>query len=72
MLTVALPNKGALSEGAVELVKEAGYKCKRYGRELALTDTENDVEFVFLHEFETVEGFVSQLFHARQRQWLVM
>ena len=48
MLKIALPNKGALSEGAVKLLKEAGYKCKRSGRELMLFDTKNDIEFVFL------------------------
>ena len=48
MLRIALPNKGSLSEDAVRLVKEAGYRCKRYGRELALTDDENQVEFIFL------------------------
>ena len=48
MLKIALPNKGALSEDAVQLVREAGYRCRPYGRELMVSDTENDVEFVFL------------------------
>ncbi len=48
MLQIALPNKGALSEGTVELVREAGYRCKRDGRELMVRDTDNDVEFYFL------------------------
>jgi ATP phosphoribosyltransferase len=48
MLRIALPNKGALSEESVLLVNEAGYRCKRYGRELAVWDPENDVEFIFL------------------------
>lgn len=48
MLKIALPNKGSLSEGAIRLVSEAGYNCRRYGRELKITDTENDVEFIFL------------------------
>ena len=48
MLQIALPNKGSLSEGAVELVREAGYRCKRSGRELMVRDTENDIEFYFL------------------------
>jgi ATP phosphoribosyltransferase len=48
MLQIALPNKGALSEEAVQLVRDAGYSCRRYGRELILCDRENDVEFVFL------------------------
>jgi ATP phosphoribosyltransferase len=48
MLQIAVPNKGALSEGAVALLKEAGYKCIRYGRELIVSDVANDVEFIFL------------------------
>jgi ATP phosphoribosyltransferase len=48
MLKIALPNKGALSEESVRMVNEAGYRCKRYGRELAVWDPENDVEFIFL------------------------
>ena len=34
MLKLAIPNKGALSEDAVRLLGEAGYKCSRSGREL--------------------------------------
>ena len=48
MLQIAIPNKGALSEDAVRLLKEAGYKCSRYGRELIVHDAENDVDFIFL------------------------
>ncbi|MBN2640575.1 MAG: ATP phosphoribosyltransferase [Victivallales bacterium] len=48
MLKIAIPNKGALSEGAVELLKEAGYKCYRSGRELSITDQKNNVEFIYL------------------------
>ena len=48
MLKIALPNKGALSEDSVGLVNEAGYRCKRYSRELAVWDADNQVEFIFL------------------------
>jgi ATP phosphoribosyltransferase len=48
MLQIAIPNKGALSEKAVELLKEAGYKCSRYGRELIVTDNVNNIDFIFL------------------------
>ena len=48
MLRIALPNKGSLSEGAADLAAAAGYRCRRSGRELALADAENDVEFIFL------------------------
>ena len=48
MLQLAVPNKGALSERAVSLLTEAGYRCSRSGRELIVKDQENDVNFVFL------------------------
>jgi len=48
MLQIALPNKGALSDGAVELADAAGYHCRRRGRELSVRDNEHGVEFVFL------------------------
>lgn len=48
MLQLAVPNKGALSERAVSLLTEAGYRCARSGRELIVKDQENDVNFVFL------------------------
>jgi ATP phosphoribosyltransferase len=48
MLQIALPNKGGLSEEAVTLVREAGYACRRYGRELMVRDAELAVDFVFL------------------------
>ena len=48
MLRIAVPNKGSLSEPAVEMLKEAGYKQRRDSRELVLPDPDNDVEFFFL------------------------
>ncbi len=48
MLKIAIPNKGSLSEGTVALLREAGYKCKRSGRELIVIDRQHDIEFVFL------------------------
>ncbi len=48
MLRIALPNKGALSEEAVSLIKEAGYKARRENKELSTVDSTNDVEFLFL------------------------
>lgn len=48
MLRIAVPNKGKLSESAVDLLKEAGYKCSRSGRELMVSDPDNQIEFVFL------------------------
>ncbi|SPT54023.1 ATP phosphoribosyltransferase [Actinomyces bovis] len=48
MLRIAVPNKGSLSEPAVTMLKEAGYRTRRTGRELVLVDAENDVELFFL------------------------
>ncbi|GIG29093.1 ATP phosphoribosyltransferase [Cellulomonas marina] len=48
MLRIAVPNKGSLSEPAVELLREAGYRQRRDSRELVLPDPDNDVEFFFL------------------------
>lgn len=48
MLRVALPNKGALSEIASTMFKEAGYLQRRDSRELVITDADNNVEFFYL------------------------
>lgn len=48
MLKVAIPNKGALAEGAVAIINAAGYKCRPSGRELAIRDTVNNVEFFLI------------------------
>lgn len=48
MLKIAIPNKGSLSDDAVRLIREAGYNCRRYSRELIVFDNRNQVEFVFL------------------------
>ena len=48
MIRFALPNKGALSEGALRLLQEAGYRCSRRNRELSVSDPEHGIEFVFL------------------------
>ncbi|HEU4945531.1 MAG TPA: ATP phosphoribosyltransferase [Kribbella sp.] len=48
MLRVAVPNKGSLSESATDILAEAGYKQRRTAKDLALTDTANEVEFYYL------------------------
>ncbi|MCW7752811.1 ATP phosphoribosyltransferase [Desulfobotulus sp. H1] len=48
MLQIALPNKGSLSEDSVRLVREAGYNCRRLGKELIISDVENGIDFFFL------------------------
>jgi ATP phosphoribosyltransferase len=48
MLRVAVPNKGALSEPAVEILVEAGYRRRTDPRDLTVVDPVNGVEFFFL------------------------
>jgi len=45
VLRIAVPNKGALSEPAIAMLREAGYRVRRDGRELVVVDGENEVEF---------------------------
>ena len=48
MLTVAVPNKGALAESAAQMLAEAGYRQRRTTKDLVTIDAENDVEFFYL------------------------
>ncbi|MBF6220492.1 MULTISPECIES: ATP phosphoribosyltransferase [Nocardia] len=48
MLRVAVPNKGALSESAVSILSEAGYRKRTDSRDLTVLDPANQVEFFFL------------------------
>lgn len=48
MLKVAVPNKGSLSERALQVLKEAGYKGRGVNKALNVVDEANDVEFYFL------------------------
>ena len=48
MLRIAVPNKGSLSEPAIDMLREAGYRQRRDPRELVLVDPDNDIEFFFL------------------------
>jgi ATP phosphoribosyltransferase len=48
MLRVAVPNKGALSESAAEILSEAGYRRRRDPKDLTVVDPANNVEFFFL------------------------
>jgi ATP phosphoribosyltransferase len=47
-LRVAVPNKGALSEPAIEILAEAGYRRRTDPKDLSVIDPHNDVEFFFL------------------------
>jgi ATP phosphoribosyltransferase len=48
MLRIAVPNKGQLSEPAVQMLGEAGYRQRKSSRDLVLVDPENSTEFFFL------------------------
>jgi ATP phosphoribosyltransferase len=48
LLRIALPNKGALSTAASEMLREAGYRQRSDSKELSLLDTANGVEFFYL------------------------
>jgi ATP phosphoribosyltransferase len=48
LLRVAVPNKGALSLAASEILRESGYRQRHDTKELTLTDAENGVEFFYL------------------------
>ena len=47
-LRVAVPNKGALSESAVDILSEAGYRRRTDPKDLTVIDPDNNVEFFFL------------------------
>jgi ATP phosphoribosyltransferase len=48
VLRIAVPNKGALSEPAADLLSEAGYRRRGTAKELVLVDEPNNVELFFL------------------------
>jgi ATP phosphoribosyltransferase len=47
-LRIAVPNKGALSEAASTMLREAGYRQRDDSKRLTLLDDENGVEFFYL------------------------
>jgi len=48
MLRIAVPNKGSLSQGATDMLTEAGYRQRGSSRDLQSLDTANGVEFFYL------------------------
>lgn len=48
MLKVAVPNKGSLSEPAITMLREAGYRQRSDTKDLVLVDTDAHVEFYYL------------------------
>ena len=47
-LRVAVPNKGSLSEAALEILQEAGYPGRGESKSLSVADEANGIEFYFL------------------------
>ncbi len=47
-LRIAVPNKGALSQAAAEMLREAGYAQRSDPKQLSLTDAANHAEFFYL------------------------
>ncbi|MDP9867390.1 MULTISPECIES: ATP phosphoribosyltransferase [Streptosporangium] len=48
MLRLAVPNKGALTEAAQTILKEAGYRARKDTKELVVVDPDNSCELFFL------------------------
>lgn len=48
MLKIAVPNKGSLSERAMEILNEAGYAGRGDSKSLNVLDAANEVEFFYL------------------------
>lgn len=48
MLKIAVPNKGALSEAASGMLREAGYAQRSESKQLTKIDPDNEVEFFYL------------------------
>jgi ATP phosphoribosyltransferase len=48
LLRIAVPNKGALTQAATDMLREAGYRVRHDSKELTLVDSENGVEFFYL------------------------
>ena len=48
LLRIAVPNKGALSQAASEILRESGYRQREDSKQLTLVDADNGVEFFYL------------------------
>jgi ATP phosphoribosyltransferase len=48
LLKIAVPNKGSLAEGALTMLREAGYRQRSDSKDLVLVDDANGVEFYYL------------------------
>jgi len=48
LLRIAVPNKGALSQAATDMLRESGYRVRFDAKELTVVDADNGVEFFYL------------------------
>ncbi|MGW4587778.1 ATP phosphoribosyltransferase [Amycolatopsis thermoflava] len=48
MLRVGVPNKGALSQPAIDLLSDADYRVRRLNRELSVLDPRHRIQFFYL------------------------
>ncbi len=48
LLKIAVPNKGSLADGALTMLREAGYRQRNDTKDLVLVDDANGVEFYYL------------------------
>lgn len=64
MLEFAVPNKGSLSDASVQILTEAGYRCRRRGRELVLEDAANELRVFFLRPRDIAVYVGSGRIHA--------
>lgn len=48
LLRVAVPNKGSLSDSAIAILRESGYRQRSDAKELSLVDVDGGVEFFYL------------------------
>ncbi|GAA4830644.1 ATP phosphoribosyltransferase [Garicola koreensis] len=62
-LRVAVPNKGSLSESAMDMLSEAGYLQRRDRNELVLVDEVNGVEFFYLRPRDVAVYVGSGILH---------
>lgn len=62
-LRVAVPNKGSLSDAAMDMLSEAGYLQRRDRKELVLVDEVNGIEFFYLRPRDVAVYVGSGILH---------
>lgn len=64
MLRIAVPNKGSLSDAAIVMLKECGYRVRRDTKELVVADPDHDIEFFYLRPRDIALYVGSGTLHA--------